>query len=129
MACCLQRRIQNPIEHPWYSKAMNIFRKKLHLGCLTSFCRETFVMKTIISKVSALQMWLSHRRFPVSFSYTFLWLLSNIEKKGIPLDDDIVWGKNSIILKDLAKIGGFFLLGVPKYLLAAKFFYSLHANV
>ena len=87
------------------------------------------MMKTIISKVSALQMWLSHRRFPVSFSYTFLWLLSNIEKKGIPLDDDIVWVKNSIILKDLAKIGGFFLLGVPKYLLAAKFFYSLHANV
>ena len=74
-------------------------------------------------------MWLSHRRFPVSFSYTFLWLLSNIEKKGIPLDDDIVWVKNSIILKDLAKIGGFFLLGVPKYLLAANFFYSLHANV
>ena len=27
-----------------------------------------------------------------------------------------------MVLKDLAKSGGFFLLGVPKYLLAAKFF-------
>ena len=37
MACCLQRRNQNPIEHLWYSKAMNNFYKKLHLRCLTSF--------------------------------------------------------------------------------------------
>ena len=27
-----------------------------------------------------------------------------------------------MVLKDLATSGGFFLLGVPKYILAAKFF-------
>ena len=32
------------------------------------------------------------------------------------------WYKSSMVLKDLAKSGGFFLLGVPKYLLTAKFF-------
>ena len=104
---------------------MNLFRKKLHLRCSISLCRETPVMETIISKVSALQTWLSHRRLPISFSNTFLWLLPNTEKKGIPLDDDIVWCKNSIVLKDLAKIGDFFLLSVLiKYLPATKFFCS-----
>ena len=48
-------------------------------------------METIIRKVSALQIWLSHRHLPltISFPNTFLWLPPNIEKKGIPLDDDI----------------------------------------
>ena len=59
-------------------------------------------MEAIISKVSAVQIWLSHRSLPISFSKTFLWLFSNTEEKGIPLDDDIVWCKNSIVLKDLA---------------------------
>ena len=49
-------------------------------------------------------------------------------KKGIPLDDDIVGCKNSIAFKYIAKSRGFFLLGAPKYLLAAKFFYSLFAQ-
>ena len=98
---------------------MNTFRKKLHLRCL----KETTVMKTIISKVSALQIWLSHRRPPSSFANTFLWLLRNIENKVIPLDNDIGRCKNSIVLKDLAKIANFFLLGILiKYLLAPKFF-------
>ena len=125
MACCLQRRIQNPVKHPWYSKAMNTFRKKLHLRCL----RETSVMETIISNVSALQIWLSHRRLPSSFSNTFLWLLRNTENKGIPLDNDIVQCKNLIVLKDLTKIADFFLLGILiKYLLAPKFFYFLYTQ-
>ena len=49
-------------------------------------------------------------------------------KKDIPLDDDIVGCKNSIAFKYIAKSRGFFLLGAPKYLLAAKFFYSLFAQ-
>ena len=85
--------------------------------------------ETIISKVSALQIWLSHRRLPVSFSNTFLWLLQNIEKKGIPLDNDIVWCKISIVLKDLVTIADFFLLGILiKYLLATNFFYFLYTQ-
>ena len=129
MACCLQRHIQNPVEHPWYSKAVNIFLKKLHLRCLTSFWRQTSVMETIISNVTALQIWLTHRRLPISFSNTFLWLLRNIEKKGLPFDNGIVRCKNSIVLKDLAKIADFFLLGILiKHLLAAKFFYFLYAQ-
>ena len=83
------------------------------------------MIETIISKFSALQIWLTHRRLPISFPNTFLWLLPNIEKKGISLDDDIVRCKNSIVFKYLAKSCGFFLLGAPKYLPAAKFFYSL----
>ena len=105
------------------------FRKKLHPRCLRSFWRETSVTETIISKVSALQIWLSHRRLPVSFSNTFLWLLQNIEKKGIPLDNDIVWCKISIVLKDLVTIADFFLLGILiKYLLATNFFYFLYTQ-
>ena len=46
----------------------------------------------------------------------------------IPLDDDIVWCKNAIAFKYIAKSCGFFLLGAPKYLLAAKLFYSLFAQ-
>ena len=38
-------------------------------------------METIISKFSALQIWLSHRRLPISFPNTFSCLLPNIEKK------------------------------------------------
>ena len=70
-----------------------------------------------------------HRRLPVSFSNTFLWLLQNIEKKGIPLDNDIVWCKISIVLKDLVTIADFFLLGILiKYLLATNFFYFLYTQ-
>ena len=86
-------------------------------------------METIISNVTALQIWLTHRRLPISFSNTFLWLLRNIEKKGLPFDNGIVRCKNSIVLKDLAKIADFFLLGILiKHLLAAKFFYFLYAQ-
>ena len=85
-------------------------------------------METIISKVSALQIWLSHRRISITFSNTFLCLVPNIEKKGIPLDDDIVLCKNSIVPKDLTKIGGFFLLGAHKYVLAANFYYSVNTQ-
>ena len=49
-------------------------------------------------------------------------------KKDIPLDGDIVWCKNSIVFKYLAKSCDFFLLGAAKYLLAANFFYSLFAQ-
>ena len=38
-------------------------------------------METIISKFSALQIWLSHRRLPISFPNTFSCFLPNIEKK------------------------------------------------
>ena len=94
----------------------------------SKFCKETPLMETIISKFSALQTWLSHRRLPISFPNTFSCFLPNIEKKGIPLDDDIVWCKNAIAFKYIAKSCGFFLLGAPKYLLAAKLFYSLFAQ-
>ena len=86
------------------------------------------LMEAIISKVSALQIWLSHRRISITFSNTFLCLVPNIEKKGIPLDDDIVSCKNSIVPKDLTKIGGFFLLSVRKYVLAANFYYSVNTQ-
>ena len=86
------------------------------------------LMEAIISKVSALQIWLSHRRISITFSNTFLCLVPNIEKKGIPLDDDIVSCKNSIVPKDLTKIGGFFLLGVRKYVLAANFYCSVNTQ-
>ena len=35
------------------------------------------------------------RRLSISFLYTFLWLFPNIKQKRIPLNDNIVWCKNS----------------------------------
>ena len=83
-------------------------------------------MEAIISKILVLRYGLSHGRLPIGFPDTFLWLLPKIEKKNIPLDDDIVRNKNSRVIKDLSKSDRFFLLGVPKYLATIPF-YSLYA--
>ena len=50
-------------------------------------------METISYKVSVLQNGLSYGRLPISFSNIVLWLLPNIEQKGIPLNDNIIWLK------------------------------------
>ena len=81
-------------------------------------------MEAIISKILVLRNGLSHGRLPIGFPDTFLWLLPKIEKKNIPLDDDIVRHKNSRVIKDLSKSDRF--LGVPKYLATIPF-YSLYA--
>ena len=58
---------------------------------------------------------------PTCFMNTFLWLLPNMEQKCIPLNDNIIWCKDSRIIKDLSNSGRFFLLGVPKYLITKLF--------
>ena len=83
-------------------------------------------MQTISSKVSILQNGLRAFFYQFSVSINFLWLLPNIEKKRISLNDSIFGCKNSSVTKDLSKIGSF-LLNVPKYL-DTKLFYSLYAQ-
>ena len=39
----------------------------------------------------------------MSFPNTFLWVLPNIEKQRIPLNDNIAWCKYSRVAKDLTK--------------------------
>ena len=77
-------------------------------------------MDTTLSKVSILQNGLR-------VSFTFLWLLPNIEQNRIPLNDNIVWSKNSSVIKDLSKSCNFFMLNVTKYL-GTKLFYSLYVQ-
>ena len=60
-------------------------------------------------------------RASFSLPNTFLWLFRNIERKRIPLNDNIVWCRYSWVIKDLSKSGTFFLLIAPKYL-SARFF-------
>ena len=71
-------------------------------------------METMTSKVSALQNCLRRGRLAISFSNTFWWLLLNVKKKRIPLNDNIVWRKTSSKICQA-------VVGVPKYL-AAKLF-------
>ena len=67
----------------------------------------------------------SGKGFFISFLNTFLWLLPNIEQRRTPLNDNIVWCKYSIVIKDLSESGSFFSLNAPKYL-GARLFYSLY---
>ena len=70
-------------------------------------------MQIIFSKVSFLIKFdacgLSHRHLFISFPNTFLWLHPNIEEKRIPLNNNIVWGKKSRVIKDLLINDSFFL--------------------
>ena len=83
-------------------------------------------METIFSKVSVHQNGLSHAPLPISFPNTILCLLPNIEQKRITLNDNIVWCKNSSVVKDLSNSGSFFLLSFPKYLNIILFILSTH---
>ena len=88
-------------------------------------CRKTSVMETIFSKVLVPQNGLSHGCLPTCFRNTILWILPNIEQKRIPLNDNIVWYKNSRVIKDSSNSGSFFLSNVPKYS-GTKHFYTFH---
>ena len=62
---------------------------------------RTFVGKTL----SVIQNGSNLGCLRVRFLNTILWLLPNIEKKRIPQNDNIVWFKNSRIIKELSKSG------------------------
>ena len=70
---------------------------------------------------------MDYGRLSISLLNIFLWLLSNIEQKRIPLNDNIVWCKKSSATKDLSKCGNIFWLNAPKYF-GTKLFYSLYAQ-
>ena len=86
-------------------------------------CHETSVTETIFRKVLVIQNGHSHEHLRVSFPNTFLWMLPKIEQKRISLNDNIVWCKNSRVVKDLSNSGTFILFNVPKL-----FLFSLRAN-
>ena len=60
---------------------------------------------TIFCKVLVLQNKLSHKHLPVSFLNTFLRFLPKIEQKRIYLNNNIVWFKNSRVVKVLSNSG------------------------
>ena len=79
---------------------------------------ETSVMETIqtIQTILFFQNGLRYGRFSISFPNISLQLLPNIKQKRIPLNDNIVWSKNSRVIKDLSESGSFFLSNIPRCL-------------
>ena len=65
--------------------------------------------------------WTQERASFYQFTEHLFMVVSNIERKRIPLNDNIVWCRYSRFIKDLSKGGSFFLLNAPKYL-SARFF-------
>ena len=129
MSCCLQRRIQNPVKHPWYSKAMNTFAKSSILDVWEASGGKRLWRRPLSVKFQLFKYGSATDVFLSVFQTLFYGCPQNIEKKGIPLDNDIVWCKISIVLKDLVTIADFFLLGILiKYLLATNFFYFLYTQ-
>ena len=82
------------------------------------------MMKTF-SQVSVLENGLFYRRHLVSFPYTCLWLLPDIEQKRIILNENSFWYDNSRVIKDSSNSGSFFILVVLKNL-GVKPFYSVY---
>ena len=45
----------------------------------------------ILSKVSVLQIWLTHRRLPINFLIIFLWLLQTLKRKAFLCMMTLLW--------------------------------------
>ena len=102
----------------WYNAAVRCFLKTFR-----KYAGKRLWWKQFLGKLKLFKMD-SGKGFFISFLNTFLWLLPNIEQRRTPLNDNIVWCKYSIVIKDLSKSGFLFLLNAPKYL-GARLFYSL----
>ena len=94
-------------------------------------CTEVSVTEMISSKTFVLQNGLSLGRLSFSFPNTVLWLLPKIEQKRISLNDDIVWYKNSRVIKDLSNSNSFYLISVPKhfFILSTRKFHAFLKNI
>ena len=105
----------------WYNAAVRRFLKTFR-----KYTGKRLWWKLFLGKLKLFKMD-SGKGFFISFLNTFLWLLPNIEQRRTPLNDNIVWCKYSIVIKDLSKSWFLFLLNAPKYL-GARLFYSLFAQ-
>ena len=105
----------------WYNAAVRRFLKTFRKYAGKRLRWKPFLRKLKLFKMD------SGKGFSISFLNTFLWLLPNTEQRRTPLNDNIVWCKYSIVIKDLSKSGFLYLLDAPKYL-GARLFYSLFAQ-
>ena len=103
----------------WYNAAVRRFLKTFRKYAGKRLRWKPFLRKLKLFKMD------SGKGFFISFLNTFLWLLPNTEQRRTPLNDNIVWCKYSIVIKDLSESGSFFSLNAPKYL-GARLFYSLY---